>query len=292
MTAPRAGCAAIVDAMKTGGYFQRIMAAGPELDRVKDYLHTLEGTAAATSPGPLQYPDYPLFPGLRNQPFRDTGDLEGPLLLERNAGMIHDEWAALDDSAYIRYAPAAMRSLWMVHLLHYMGVGMPARPGECDGTRALLRRLPGVCLAYPWGDALLSVHASNSHLRAHCSVDNLRVRCHLALQVPPGCRIRVGEETRQWQEGRALLFEDSFEHEVWNRGEARRAILIVDFWHPDLTPVETQALTAGFCKSEVRNQFMLQRLQAVQHLPQGWIPYLGDEVKRQDRRPEIARYWS
>ena len=144
MTAPRAGCAAIVDAMKTGGYFQRIMAAGPELDRVKDYLHALEGTAAAASPGPLQYPDYPLFPGLRNQPFRDTGDLEGPLLLERNAGMIHDEWAALDDSAYIRYAPAAMRSLWMVHLLHYMGVGMPARPGECDGTRALLRRLPGV----------------------------------------------------------------------------------------------------------------------------------------------------
>jgi hypothetical protein len=55
--------------------------------------------------------------------------------------------------------------------------------------------------------------------------------------------------------GKGLLFEDSFEHEVWNRGTQRRAILIVDFWHPDLTDVEIDALTAGFRKSDVRRIF-------------------------------------
>jgi aspartate beta-hydroxylase len=173
-----------------------------------------------------------------------------------------------------------------------MGIAIPAAEGRCAGTRALVRALPDVCLDYPWGDALLSVHASDSHLRPHCSVDNLRVRCHLGLQVPPGCSIRVGDETRQWEEGRALLFEDSFEHEVRNRGERRRAILIVDFWHPDLTAVEREAVTAGFRKAQVRRLFMWRRLQVAQGDLAPLRTHLEAELVRQDNDPDIARYWS
>ena len=67
----------------------------------------------------------------------------------------------------------------------------------------------------------------------------MRVRCHLGLQIPAGeCGLRVGKETRRWQEGRSIVFDDFYEHEVWNRTAEDRIVLIVDLWHPDLTPRE------------------------------------------------------
>ena len=47
--------------------------------------------------------------------------------------------------------------------------------------------------------------------------------------------MRVGNETpRRWVEGEVLLFDDSYEHEVWNLSKAARLVLIVDMWHPML----------------------------------------------------------
>lgn len=57
-----------------------------------------------------------------------------------------------------------------------------------------------------------------------------------------GSRMRVGSETRQQEEGKAYVFDDSFEHEAWHDGEETRLILIVDFWHPDLTATELKFL--------------------------------------------------
>jgi aspartate beta-hydroxylase len=52
----------------------------------------------------------------------------------------------------------------------------------------------------------------------------------------------VGTETRWWEEGKCLVFDDSFDHEVWNLSHKPRAVLLVDFWHPDLMPAELRAL--------------------------------------------------
>ncbi len=41
---------------------------------------------------------------------------------------------------------------------------------------------------------------------------------------------------------KCLVFDDSFEHEAWNLSQETRAVLIIDFWHPDLTASETWAL--------------------------------------------------
>ena len=48
----------------------------------------------------------------------------------------------------------------------------------------------------------------------------------------------VDEETRCWEEGKCLWFDDSFEHEVWNQSEENRLVLICDMWHPDLNDDE------------------------------------------------------
>ena len=77
-----------------------------------------------------------------------------------------------------------------------------------------------------------------SHIGAHCGPSNLRLRVHLGLKVPPGCRIRVGEEVRTWTAGECLIFDDSFEHEVWHDGDEDRVVLICDMWHPQLSMAE------------------------------------------------------
>jgi aspartyl/asparaginyl beta-hydroxylase (cupin superfamily) len=64
--------------------------------------------------------------------------------------------------------------------------------------------------------------------------------------IPDDCAIRVAEETRGWQEGRVVLFDDSFEHEVWNRSERERTVLIFEVWHPALEPAEIVAIESFF----------------------------------------------
>ncbi|TMG93444.1 MAG: aspartyl/asparaginyl beta-hydroxylase domain-containing protein, partial [Betaproteobacteria bacterium] len=65
------------------------------------------------------------------------------------------------------------------------------------------------------------------------------------LSVNDRCVLRVGSETRQWQEGKTLVFCDAVEHEAWNSGETERVVLLLDFrnpefrrklLNPDLTP--------------------------------------------------------
>jgi aspartyl/asparaginyl beta-hydroxylase (cupin superfamily) len=77
----------------------------------------------------------------------------------------------------------------------------------------------------------------------HCDLWNFSINLHLAIDIPEGAAIRVAEETREWEEGRCLLFDYSFEHEAWNKGTRHRTCLLVDLWHPDTTLAERDALT-------------------------------------------------
>jgi aspartate beta-hydroxylase len=64
--------------------------------------------------------------------------------------------------------------------------------------------------------------------------------------VPEGCTFRVGGETRPWVEGQAFAFDDTIEHEAWNKSDELRAVLIFDVWNPYLTPAEQRLVKAMF----------------------------------------------
>ena len=82
------------------------------------------------------------------------------------------------------------------------------------------------------------------HVWPHCGPTNCRLRAHLGLVVPTvGPLIRVGDDVRTWKEGEFIVFDDSFEHEVWHNGSSLRLVLIVDMWHPDLTAEEKATLS-------------------------------------------------
>jgi len=62
--------------------------------------------------------------------------------------------------------------------------------------------------------------------------------------VPEDCALVVGGERHAWREGRAVAFDDTYEHEAWNRGARTRVVLILDVWNPHLTPAERDAVAA------------------------------------------------
>ncbi|XP_054741160.1 protein starmaker isoform X2 [Anastrepha obliqua] len=93
------------------------------------------------------------------------------------------------------------------------------------------------------GQVKFSVMQPGTHVHAHCGPTNCRLRAHLGLVVPEGTRLRVAEEERTWTEGQILIFDDSFEHEVWHNGSSFRLVLIVDVWHPDLSAQQRRTLS-------------------------------------------------
>jgi hypothetical protein len=63
----------------------------------------------------------------------------------------------------------------------------------------------------------------------------------LGLQVPSNnVGVRVGGSRREWESGKVLVFDDSFETEVWNDNDAGGGdlyFLQLHTWHPALAPL-------------------------------------------------------
>jgi hypothetical protein len=94
--------------------------------------------------------------------------------------------------------------------------------------------------------ALISILKPGTHIPPHHGMINTRLICHVPLVAETGCRLRAGAETRDVVEGRAMIFDDSFEHEAWNDGDAVRAVLLFEIWRPEISDDEKVALTAMF----------------------------------------------
>jgi len=93
--------------------------------------------------------------------------------------------------------------------------------------------------------AVFSILEPRTRIPPHTGVNNARLICHLPLIVPPGCGFRVGAETREWQPGKAFVFDDTIEHEAWNLSDSPRAILIFDVWNPFLSAAERDMIKAA-----------------------------------------------
>ncbi len=111
------------------------------------------------------------------------------------------------------------------------GVRMDCRENaaRCPETMRLLGHVPGL------KNAFFSVLAPGKHVPAHRGAYNGLLRLHIALKVPQPaerCRIRIGGDIHHWAEGEALIFDDTYQHEVWNDTDGERVVLFVDFARP------------------------------------------------------------
>lgn len=218
-------------------------------ERIEHFARIALGEMPAGAP-PLQDPELYFWPGLESQPFHDhslpwMAELEAayPAILAELAGLLD---AKIAFTPYAQGADARYRrekfdleegsDRWSIYNLFD-----PAAESSCPKTLEFLRR----CFRDELGEpmtAQFSALRAGAHIPAHCGISNAFLTAHLGLIVPQGCSIRVGNEKRQWSEGRGFVFDDSFQHEVWNEGDSRRIVFIARFYHPALTEFEIEAL--------------------------------------------------
>ncbi|MEO1187859.1 MAG: aspartyl/asparaginyl beta-hydroxylase domain-containing protein [Pseudomonadota bacterium] len=85
---------------------------------------------------------------------------------------------------------------------------------------------------------LVSRLAPGAHIPPHTGYLNTRLTCHLPIIIPDGCGLRCGNETRHWRSGEMLMFNDSIDHEAWNKSDEARFVLIFFVWRPELSAAE------------------------------------------------------
>uniref|UniRef100_A0A8C9UN39 Aspartyl/asparaginyl beta-hydroxylase n=1 Tax=Spermophilus dauricus TaxID=99837 RepID=A0A8C9UN39_SPEDA len=189
--------------------------------------------------------------GLRAQPWwtpRETGYTELVKTLERNWKLIRDEGLAVMDKAKGLFLPEdenlREKGDWSQFTLWQQG---RKNENACKGapkTCTLLEKFPETT-GCRRGQIKYSIMHPGTHVWPHTGPTNCRLRMHLGLVIPKeGCKIRCANETKTWEEGKVLIFDDSFEHEVWQDASSFRLIFIVDVWHPELTPQQRRSLPA------------------------------------------------
>lgn len=135
---------------------------------------------------------------------------------------------------------------WSAFYLWKDGAPVEDNARRCPLTMRLLELAPIPRILGRSPMALFSILRPGTHIPPHNGMLNTRLICHIPLVVPPGCRLRVGAETREVVEGKAMIFDDSIEHEAWNDGDAVRAVLLFEIWRPEISDDEKVALTALF----------------------------------------------
>ena len=233
----------------------RVGSAGLGLSRFDESLDALAGKKKiyAHEPTLLHYPRLPAIQYYEREDFSWLPELEAatPVIRDELISLLAGDRA--DFKPYVAQPAGAPVNQWaeLNHSLKWStyffwrdGDRKDAACKRCPKTAATLAALPMADTPGYAPTAFFSALAPHSHIPAHTGVTNTRLIVHLGLIVPGKCRFRVGNDTREWQEGKAWVFDDSIEHEAWNDSDDLRVVLIFDVWNPNLSAAEREMISA------------------------------------------------
>jgi len=253
---------------------------GYSMDRIKTFCKRARGDLPLPEPASAGHqPSEEHIDGLTASAFwdaaADVSNFPWAAELEANAGVIIEEFqqkllqTSNDDSSLFSGDSAwqsnVMGTGWSAFRLQRLGVWNVKNCASFPKTYDLLRDLNiplavrGVCFAR---------QTPGSGVAPHSDGRNFILTSHLGLKVPEGCWIKVGEEERSWEEGKLTTLDTSFEHSTGNPTDSDRHVLIIDFWHPDLTTAERAGLEFIY---DLRNKF-----------ESGEIPFRQPKAKPQE----------
>jgi beta-hydroxylase len=118
---------------------------------------------------------------------------------------------------------------WRTFILFGFGIKLEKNCKQAPETARLLEAVPYLQTAW------FSILSPGYHIPAHRGVSKGIVRAHLGLIIPKEaekCRMRVGDTINVWRPGEIFVFDDTYEHEVWNDTAEERVILLFDFDRP------------------------------------------------------------
>jgi len=206
-----------------------------------------------------QEPRVYLFPGLPQVQFQPRETLPWLTAIEQAGPDIRAELEALTEPGLFRpyvepradrpntdAAGMASNPDWSALFLWKDGVEQTEIARRCPRTLEAMAEVPLCRIKGRTPSILFSRLTPGARIPPHHGLINTRLICHLALIAPPGNRLRVGNDVREWREGQAWAFDDTIEHEASNDSGLDRTVLIFDVWKPELTTGERDLVGALF----------------------------------------------
>ena len=135
-----------------------------------------------------------------------------------------DQWL----KTFPDYVKSEKFKAWKVFSFIFFYMKFPEHAKLCPKSADIIYSIPQIL------SCDFSYLKAQSHILPHKGYTKMVLRCHLPLVVPDEdlCGIRVGNVTKHWKEGELMIFDDSFEHEAWNKTDSNRTVLMFDIPNP------------------------------------------------------------
>jgi len=233
-----------------------IAKAGDAARRVKESIDLMTGKKQTYLPQPKNY----FFPEIPNIQFSDTSTFPWITELESKTDEIRQELLAVLEQSEV-FSPYVTghenRPLsdphgmlnnndWSALYLWKDGDIISENAAMFPKAMKALAKIPIAQIDGRSPNILFSKLRPHSQIPPHHGMINTRLICHLPLIVPEDCGFRVGNETREWKEGKVWAFDDTVEHEAWNNSTENRYILLFEVWRPELTQTEKKLVANLF----------------------------------------------
>lgn len=141
----------------------------------------------------------------------------------------------------------------------------------------------------PASEVFFTSMKPHSEIKMHSDGVNFLLTSHLPLVIPQNgknkCRLTVGDDTKEWLNGKIMLFDTSIMHSAINDTDGMRYVLMMRVYHPHLTDQERQALEFTFdclnvpelLSTNFEEQFMAEQQVAALHT----LPDLSNKKLKQ-----------
>lgn len=131
---------------------------------------------------------------------------------------------------YFNKSLLSRKNSWKTDGLLFWGYFMKKNHKYFKYSWKAIKEIPGLV------SFSISVLEPNSSIKEHNGDTNAIIRVHLPLVVPeglPNCSFTVNGETKAWQEGKPMLFNDAQIHSAQNLSDKRRIVLLIDVIRPE-----------------------------------------------------------
>ncbi len=234
--------------------YVEIQSDGAVSSRFAQSMELLSESAQRFVEEPRSY----YFPELPPVQFYDNSDFDWAAPLEARIGEVVAEFeAAMQDVAafkpYVHTTgnkpvnpdhPLLDSMDWSALFLQQNGEVIDEVASLFPVTMAALQETPLEVIPGRGPSILVSRLAPGTRIEAHTGFLNTRLTCHIPLRLPGNCGLRVGNETREWEPGKLLIFNDAINHEAWNNSGEDRYVLIFQVWRPEMTMDERKLVSS------------------------------------------------
>lgn len=196
---------------------------------IKKYGKKLMRWVAGYQSRQSKVPDTPIIPNSYFQHLEAIQN-EWPTILKEAQDVLayRDDIPGFQDISPDQYRLAKGRN-WRTFILYGFGKRLQINTKLTPRTAELLGAVPDL------QTAMFSILSPGYHIPAHKGVTKGILRAHIGLIVPDEadkCRIRIDDRVMVWRPGDLFVFDDTYEHEVWNETDQERVILLFDFNRP------------------------------------------------------------